>query len=336
MYIPDFLVHYIMYGDHTTIKIYCDAELRDGIIERFTEVFNEEYEKLMDLIEKEEGPCHEKEFNPFHGAKKTDYGVSLSFGNLALHDFTGDFLIWDTADEVLEDALWTIKKEYPSISYEGFVAYIRSDVKGGELIQYEIFSEKKKDKGDVVYDCIGEGLGVALEENWEDMSEELSYTEENDLKKIIKLFHMYSKWIPSDTIDKIIELSEESDKESLHEFADALRAGEDVDIEEEKIDTSDLPDGYMEAMEMFLMAQEISGNKPLKRGEILSSNGVFDIVIEKAESGDVEAKYTAGKYFIADHIEEEIERAIRWIREAAEAGLEEAKDYMEDYSELFE
>jgi len=133
------------------------------------------------------------------------------------------------------------------------------------------------------------------------------------------LFHTYSKWVPSDAIDKVIEISEESDEEmaeSLQEFADALRADENLDIEEDKIDTSGLPDGYMEAMDMFLMAEKISENKP-KRGEIMSSEGTFEIVIEKAESGDAEAKYIAGKYLIAAHIEEETERAIRWIWEAA-------------------
>ena len=59
----------------------------------------------------------------------------------------------------------------------------------------------------------------------------------------------------------------------------------------------------MEAMEMFMMAEEISGNKP-RRGGIMSSEGTFDIVIE---TGDAEAKFTAGEYFIADHIEEEEE-----------------------------
>ena len=85
---------------------------------------------------------------------------------------------------------------------------------------------------------------------------------------------------------------------------------------------------------MFLMAENISEKKP-RRGEEISSEGTFEIVIEKAESGDAEAKYTAGKYFIADHIEKETERAIRWIREAAEAGVEEAEDYMEKHSDMF-
>ena len=345
MYIPDCLVWAMGDDGCTAVKVYCEEELRDGIAARFTEVFNEEYEKLMDLIEEEEGACYEKEeeYNPFNGAQITDYGVFLSFDALAMYcDEYGDHLSWHNAGEAMEEALKTIKQEYPSISYEGYVAYCWSDVHSGEVCQWEISSEKKKkkDKSDVIYDFVGEALGEALEdeEAWERLSEELECEDESEFKKIIKLFHTYSKWISSDAIDKIIEISEESDEdmtESLREFADALKAGEDVDIEEEEIDSSHLPDGYMEAMDMFLMAEEITGKKP-KRGEITSSEGTFEIVIEKAEAGDPEAKFTAGKYFIADHIEEEMERALRWIREAAEEGIEEAEEYMEDHEDLFE
>ena len=86
---------------------------------------------------------------------------------------------------------------------------------------------------------------------------------------------------------------------------------------------------------MFMMAVEL-GAPELEMGEVGSTEGILDIVIAKAEEGDAEAKFTAGKYFIADHFEEETERAIRWIREAAEAGVEEAEDYMNEHSELFE
>lgn len=67
MYIPDCLVWAMGDDGCTAVKVYCEEELREGIAARFTEVFNEEYEKLMDLIEEEEGACYEKEeeFNPF-------------------------------------------------------------------------------------------------------------------------------------------------------------------------------------------------------------------------------------------------------------------------------
>lgn len=342
--IPECLVWAMEPFGCTAVKIYCTEDFREEIASRFTEAFNEEYEKIMDLIEEEDGYCHEKEenINPFNGAQITEYGVFLPFDALAMYcGWGGDHLASHDAGEALDKALKTIKKEYPSISYEGYVAYCWSDVHGGEVDQYEISSEKKrkKDKSDVIYDFVGRALEFALLDDmaWDKLSDHLYGADENDFKRILKVFHMYAKWIPEDATDRIIELSEKADadmRESLEEFAAALKSGEDVDIEEDEIDTSRLPDGYMEAMDMFLMAEEISGKIP-KRGEIVSSKGTFDIVIEKAESGDAEAKFTAGKYFIACHIKEETERAIMWIREAAKAGLEDAGDYIEEHSELF-
>jgi len=345
MLLPECLVWAM--GNCTAARVYCEKEIRESIASRFTEVFNEEYEKVMDLIEEEDGDCNEREedINPFIGARVTDYGVLLSFDSLDMYSGYGDFLASHDAGEALMNALKTIKKEYPSISYDGYVAYCWSDVHGGEVCQYEISSEKKrkKDSEEVVYDFLGETLGEMFgevlqdDEVWESFSEALEDADENDFKKILKLLHTYAQWVPAESMDKIIELSGEADedmKESLEEFVEALNAGENVVIEEDDIDTSNLPDGYMEAMEMFMMAEEISGKSP-KRGEIFSSKGTFEIVIEKAKAGDAEAKFTAGKYFIADHIEEETERALRWIREAAEEGIEEAEEYMEEHEELF-
>jgi hypothetical protein len=302
-------------------------------------VFNEEYEKVMDLIEEEDGDCYDKEeeINPFEGTKVTAYGVFLSFYSLAMLCCGGNHIASHDAGEALEKALKIIKKEYPSIRYEGYVAYSWSDTHGGEVCQYPISSEKNS--GEVVYDFLGEALGSALleDETCDRLSDELEEAEVSEFKKILKLFHTYSEWLPADAMDKIIELSEENEddiKGSLEEFAEALKAGEDPKIEEDEYDTDGLPDGYMEAMEMFMMAEEISGEAP-KRGEVVTSEGTFDIVIEKAESGDPAAKFTAGKYFLADHIEDETERAIQWIKEAADDGVEEAKDYIEEHSELF-
>lgn len=341
MLIPESLVWAM--GGCTEVKVFCADDLREEIATRFTELFNEKYEELMDLIEEEEGNCYEKEkgLNPFNGAKIKEYGIQLPFDGLAMYSGHGDCLSWHDAGEALEKALETLKEEYPSITYEGYVAYCWSDIHCGDVCQYEISSEerRKNDKGEKIYDFVGEALGLGLKygDTWDRLAEELDGSDENDFKRIIKFFHMYSKWLPSDTIEKIISISEESDvdiKESLEEFAEAIKSGENVEIEDE-VDTSGLPDGYMEAMEMFMMAEEISGISP-KRGEVVSSEGTFDIVIEKAEAGDSEAKFTAGKYFIADHIEEEMERAIRWIKEAAEANVEAAEEYIETHKDLFE
>jgi ribosomal protein L7/L12 len=298
----------------------------------------------MDLIEEEQGDCEEKDegINPFNSANVTDYGVFLSFECLAMYCGFGDHLANHNAGDALTMALKRIRQEYPSISYDGYIAYCWSDVHDGDVVQYEISSKRrrKKDKGFVIYDFIGEALRKILEDRdaWEDLSESLLYTDENTLKKIIKLYHLYSSFVPSDSIERIIENSKKRDDSmsvSLQEFAEALRSGKDIDIEDDEIDTSNFSEGYMAALDMCILAEEISEEIP-KRGVIMDAGGDFEIVIEAAESGDAEAKFTAGKYFIADHIEEEKERAIKWIREAADAGLEDAEEYIEEHSDMFE
>ncbi len=179
---------------------------------------------------------------------------------------------------------------------------------------------------------------IESSEFWESLVGELECNE--DFDETIKVLYAYSNWIKKSDIDRavriLIELAgayDEDMKEELSELVKKLEAGEIIENEED--DDSNLPDGYMEALEMFMMAEDISGTTP-RRGEVISSEGTFDILIAKAEEGDAEAKLTAGKYFIADHIEEETERAIQWIREAAEAGIKDAEKYIEAHKELFD
>ena len=177
-------------------------------------------------------------------------------------------------------------------------------------------------------------------EFWESFAEELECYE--DFDEAIKALYAYSDWIKKADLDRavrtIINIAGECDEdaqEELVELVKQLESGEYVgETEEEDTVEDNLPDGYMEALEMFMMAEDISGITPLP-GEVISSKGTFDIVIAQAEAGDANAKLTAGKYFIADHIEGEIERAIQWIREASDAGIEEATEYIHSHSELF-
>ena len=69
---------------------------------------------------------------------------------------------------------------------------------------------------------------------------------------------------------------------------------------------------------------------------VFNSDGAFDMVVEKAEAGDPVSKFLAGKGFLSNHVSEETERAVRWIKEAADAGLEDAQVYIEEHSELFD
>ena len=185
---------------------------------------------------------------------------------------------------------------------------------------------------------------------WECLSDQFTFPK--DLDKTIKVLYTYKDWIRKADLDRAVrtiihiagkcevygydkyECAEEIQEEVI-ELVKKLESGEYVDEVDSKDPVADnLPDGYMEALEMFMMAEDLSGIRP-SPGEVLSSKGTFDIVIAQAEAGDANAKLTVGKYFIADHIEGEIERAIQWIQEASDAGIEEATEYIHSHRELF-
>ena len=109
-----------------------------------------------------------------------------------------------------------------------------------------------------------------------------------------------------------------------------LEAGEEVEGTDL---TTNLPDGHMEARGMSEKADKIRRRDPSNK--TISVNDTFDAVLKKAEEGDAEAKFTAGKYFITNQIVDEQERALNWIREAADEGIDEAVEYISWNSELF-
>lgn len=231
MNIPEFFVWH-MDGGCTAVKIYCAEDLRMEIASRFTEVFHEEYEKVLDLVEKENGNCTETEnhSNPFRGAQIKDYGVYLPFGALALYYGDGNILAYHDAGEALMKALKKVKKEFSSIRYEGYVAYSWSDIHGGEVWQYEITSGKGAE--DRVYDFVGEALAEVLQSDavWEELKEYLEYEEEEFFKDILKLFRVYSQWIPAEATRKLIDISEDAvevSRENLESFLKELNCEKD-------------------------------------------------------------------------------------------------------------
>ena len=180
-------------------------------------------------------------------------------------------------------------------------------------------------------------------EFWETFVEMISC--DKDFAETIKVLYAYSDWIEKAVLDRtvraILNIARECDEDAqdelveLVELVKQLESGEYVDCADKEDTVADnLPDGYMEALEMFMMAADLGGITPLP-GEVISSKGTFELVIAQAEAGDANAKLTAGKYFIADHIEGETERAIQWIQEASDAGIEEATEYIHSHRELF-
>ena len=204
---------------------------------------------------------------------------------------------------------------------------------------------------------IEEAVGILGDYNFDDNedgtaeyhTEQESYAciEEGDIKgiaeDIVKTspdveFHMtavitVTEWEGYDVCVDADYVNGELNVDVSEEYYENFDEDEEGFDEDEEGANSNLPDGYMEALQMFMMAEELGAPKQ-KHGEVISSKGTFDIVIAKAEAGDAEAKFTAGKYFIANNIDEEKDRAIKWIREAAKAGIEEATEYISKHKDL--
>lgn len=104
-----------------------------------------------------------------------------------------------------------------------------SDVKGGEIIQYPVSSDKTSNNIRF-YECIGEPLGVFLsnDDSWEDLADEMEDAGEVTFRECLKLFHACSKWIPTNAVDKLMRMlvlpEEEELKKSLETYIKELNA----------------------------------------------------------------------------------------------------------------
>lgn len=321
--------------DCSGIRIYCDKSIAKEITDSFMSEFNVLWEEAVESVEEEFGDCDEPDI-PVSIAF-TDYGFFMYVSQLEIPYCYGDFYDIDYGPDAFNTAFSNMKNNYPQIEYDGIIFYPLCDTRCGEIVQYEISSHGYVD----TYDFIGRELACLLEDD-EDIEECFATELENylDFKDTIKTLFAYQDYLKEDILDNaldiILNIAEENDedREELEEIIEQFKSGTFVETVEEDED-SNLPDGYMEALEMFMKAEELGAPRP-KRGEVVTSEDTFDLVIAKAEEGDAESKFIAGKYFIADHIEEETQRAIRWIQEAAEEGIEEAEEYMDNHIDLFE
>ena len=100
-------------------------------------------------------------------------------------------------------------------------------------------------------------------EFWETFVEMISC--DKDFAETIKVLYAYSEWIEKAVLDRtvraILNIARECDEDAqdelveLVELVKQLESGEYVDCADEEDTVADnLPDGYMEALEMFMMA----------------------------------------------------------------------------------
>ena len=203
------------------VYIYCSQEIIGEIADKFDELFEEAWNQAMDDAEEDyDAVCQEKEDEigvPACIDKNGDWEkadrlhievdplyLSMNYGARADNDY---------GTSALEDTLKKIKELYPSIAYEGLIAYEFSDEHCGDVINYEISSEEISRDNDKTYDFVRDILNMVLsdegisEDFWEKMSYQLDDADEDDLNKIVKDFHTYG--VSQESIDKLMEMAEE-------------------------------------------------------------------------------------------------------------------------------
>lgn len=320
--------------DCSGIEVHCNKSIAKEIANSFMDEFSELWEKAVENVEEEFGDCDEVDV-PVR-IKFTDYGFFMHISQLEIPYSYGDFYDVDYGPDAFNKTFNDMTNNYPQIEYNGLIFYPLCDTRCGEIVQHEIYSRKDVE----IYDFIGKGLFDLLsddEEFEENLATELESCE--DYKETIKILYAYKDFYDEALLKKAIQIilnvAEENDEdvEGLEEYIEQVKSGDFIEDEEDD-DSDNLPDSYMEALNMFMKAEEL-GAKKLRPREVISSEDTFNLVIAKAEKGDADSKFIAGKYFIADHIEEEMDRAIQWIGEAAEDGIEEAEEYIEEHPELF-
>lgn len=193
-------------------------------------------------------------------------GVKVILGPLYLSYQDGDYIESSGyATKALEKSLKRLLKKYPDVSYEGYIAYRWSDVHCGEAEQWEISSNNKLDNNaNKIYPILGEMLGFSMSDTefWGQMLENLEDGDVDDFKHVLSNLYTYKKWIPEDSIEQLMDIADEVDEDIRSELEDALELlqnGEDI-IAKENIDTSCLPDGYMDVLNAVIQSEDASKN----------------------------------------------------------------------------
>ena len=262
MYLHDSIVWAIGPDGASGIIISCDDSQKEEIANFFEETFAKYWSEAQDAVEEEYGDCCEKDDECGSPAAVTvkDNGVKVMLDPLYLSYQGGDYLESEGfADKALEKALKKLVKKYPGVAYEGYIAYRWSDVSCGDVTQYAISSGKVQD--DKTYDFIGEAIAFGMQDDefWEEMADQLCDADADEFKQVLKTFHAYAKWVPEDAFDQLMDIADEIDEDirtELQEIIEAWDNGEEVEIGD-GIDTSNLPEGYMDALMAVINADNV-------------------------------------------------------------------------------
>lgn len=239
------------------VYIDCPKDKIDEIASEFNRKFEEAWTQAMDDAEEDyDAECQEKEDELEAPATAKNIGdrVFVEVGPLYLSMNYGARADNEYGTAALENTLKQLKESHPEITYEGVIAYEWYDEHCGDVLNYEIHSEQLLRDNKKTYPFIGDTLKMLLsemlaDEFWEKMENQLDDADEDDYKLILRDFHVYEA--PQEAIDRLIEMAEEYDEDLAGEMRDMLEAwenGEEVEISSSDLDTSNLPEGYMEML----------------------------------------------------------------------------------------
>ena len=209
------------------LKIFCDDSQKEEIKNFFKDTFMEEWNILLDQVEQKNGNCLEKDkkINPILGISNFNKGILITFNSFLISYKNGDIFSANiSGDTALKNTLEKLEKKYSNISYEGYIGYRYSTSNGGNIVQYTISSNKKKDN-DKVYDFIGEILSTYTDDEdfWDNFKDELyDYEDEEDFIEILDHLLAYKKWVGQETIDKFLDIVEEIDEDIRESLEDKL------------------------------------------------------------------------------------------------------------------
>ena len=211
------------------VKVFCDSKDRNDSMNCFIELFKQNWTQAIAEAEEQYDDVEtDVDAVPIR-TELTEYGFFIDVDPLDIKYDYGDYYDLELGRTALEQSLLGIKDKFSSINYEGHIAFPVSDVHCGGIAGWEVAPQYAKIKKDKTYDFVGEKLGKILNEVVNETEEsdfwaELSSWFENewDIEETIEVLFAYSQWIEKNTferiIERIVEIAEEIDEDSIDEY----------------------------------------------------------------------------------------------------------------------
>ena len=234
------------------VDISCNAPVREEIAAFLQETFGRYWREAQDEVEShyELEDFGENDDDPAE-VRIADEGVQLLFSRLVLSYCDGEFSDHEYGNRALEKTLRKLLRVYPEVSYEGYIGYAWSDSHGGDVIQYELSSERPGQdiETDKVYDFVGKSIAAAAEKDdfWDELSGQANYYGEKLFAEVLRCLYLYKEWVPQTVIDRFLNLADEIGDDVRTELEDLLAAWENGKPVGKRKETWDVSDEYKAA-----------------------------------------------------------------------------------------